>query len=71
MIVIDYINNNGEFTIICWYKKCKFSYFSNIEGDNIIESSNTTYHTTTLIRMDGNVINDFVFHKCDVNRFYS
>ena len=54
---IDYINNNGGFTITGWYRKGKIMDSSNNEStENEIESGKVHYHITNIVPTDDHAI---------------
>ena len=46
--VVDYINTNGGFTVIGWYKKGSINDISTEEGGNQVESSEMGYHVVSI-----------------------
>ena len=48
MNVVRYINDNGGFTVIGWYKKGSINDISTEESDNQVESSEMGYHIVSI-----------------------
>lgn len=46
--VIEYINGNGGFTVVGWYKRGGINDFSNDDSENQVESSEIGYHVVSI-----------------------
>ena len=67
--VIDYINDNGGFTVSGWYKRGEINDISNEESQNQVESSDIGYHVVSIYPTNNLIIsrNEFKSKKFDIN----
>ena len=47
--IVKYINENGGFTVIGWYKRGEINDISNEESQNEVESSDIGYHIVSIV----------------------
>ena len=55
--VVKYINDNGGFTIIGWYKRGEINDVSNDDSQNDVESSDIGYHIVSIFPTNRSVVN--------------
>ncbi len=46
--VLEYVNTNGGFTVIGWYKRGEINDISIDDSQNVVESENIWYHVVSM-----------------------
>ena len=55
--VVEYINTNGGFTVIGWYKRGEINDVSNDDSQNEVESSEIGYHIVYIFPTNRAIVN--------------
>ena len=55
--VVEYINTNGGFTVIGWYKRGEINDVSNDDNQNEVESSEIGYHIVYMFPTNRVIVN--------------
>ena len=67
MDVVSYINNNGGFTVIGWYKKGSINDISTEESDDQVESSEMGYHVVSITPTNKTILEKEEYKKLCFN----
>ena len=61
--VVKYINDNGGFTVLGWYKRGEINDSSNDDSENQVQSSEMGYHVVSMKPTNFHVLNRAEFKK--------